>query len=233
MDGNSLPDASVYIVVLVERLTSSERRTSSQTLSLPEAEDTSRRMPIDFNLTVRAAREEISNPKDPRLTVRSSVSRCIFFSRCLGIYLQGTRVFTAMYILSTTYRPWKRHSPIFDMESFFWILVFVPLHQGSCRKTLSVEDEDLFELLCPEKARKGSFGDKHAKMSIICHINAGLIYEESLLYPMMGLLKPLAELVSRYYAQGYHNGGEYDASDETKAIDEYIEIVETYLRSRP
>ena len=96
--------------------------------------------------------------------------------------------------------------------------------------TLSVEDEDLFELLCPEKARKGSFGDKHAKMSIMYRINAGLIYEESLLYPMMSLVKPLAELVSRYYVQGYHNGGEYDTLEEMKAVNEYTETVERFLR---
>ena len=93
-----------------------------------------------------------------------------------------------------------------------------------------MRDENLFKLLCPKKARKESSEDMNAKMGIITHIE--FIYEGSLLYPMKSLLKSLAELVVRYFAQADRNGGEYDASDETKAIDEYIEIVETYLSSR-
>ena len=95
-----------------------------------------------------------------------------------------------------------------------------------------MRDGNLFNLLSPKQVHKESFEDKNAKLSIITHITAGLIYEESLLYPMMSLLKPLADLVLRYYAQGDRNDGEYDALEEIKGVNECAGTVERFLCSQ-
>ena len=232
--GNIICDGilpSYTYVNIVKGQTDLRRKVGSQTFSLQKTDFSSPGMLIDFNLAVKQTREENASPGNPELTVCASF-RALFLL-FMTVSLQGVRTFMAIYILGPTRKhKWKRHSPIFDMESFFWILMFVPLYQGSKKKVLSTrKDKDNYRRLCPKGIRRDISEDADAKVAILAEQSAGPKQPESVLYPMKDLLHPLASLALRYYNLADDNSGSFDPSEEEKVLDEYIAIVEKFLCS--
>ncbi|KAJ3552583.1 hypothetical protein NM688_g4078 [Phlebia brevispora] len=137
--------------------------------------------------------------------------------------LAGTRIFIASRLL---WNPDAQPSAIFDLESFLWVLLYVPLHQK--RKTLSNFDQICYSALVPRNPRT------YADDSLV---KKGLMYQlktdpqpeahESVLLLYWELLKKMAALALDYSAMAAITG--YDLDTEAAAIDKYIEVVESFL----
>lgn len=140
----------------------------------------------------------------------------------------------AMFILRIASNKWKRHSPIFDMESFFWTLVFVPLYRNWLRGSLSKKDETAFRDLCPKSFARPFSMDANAKLSLMLDIAKERVRKDSCLASYLPLLQPLAEIVGEYYDKALAEGsdgvyGVFQFSEEDMVVDKYVEAVEKFL----
>ncbi|TYJ52602.1 hypothetical protein B9479_006810, partial [Cryptococcus floricola] len=119
-------------------------------------------------------------------------------------FLTGTENFMASAIFTARDRITNgqefpsAHSPIFDLESFFWVLVYVPLYyhiQGGTSKTPDASTfSHLFE----------SFPASESKRSIFLVLQGdseNLYNEDCCLSPWMDLLRPLMVFLSEYHRQ--------------------------------
>ncbi|ODN78819.1 hypothetical protein, variant 1 [Cryptococcus amylolentus CBS 6039] len=89
------------------------------------------------------------------------------------------------------------HSPIFDLESFFWVLIYVPLYCDTQGDTPNTRDVSIFRSLF------GSFpASVGNRDSFLARKGSGYIDdEECCLAPLENLLTELMDLVDDYYKQ--------------------------------
>lgn len=117
-------------------------------------------------------------------------------------------------------------SAIFDMESFLWTLVFVPLYQN--RKTLVDWDARWYRALVSNVQPYQS----NAKARLLSDLLLkGTVRKNSVLKPYEELLRGMATLARQYYEETVPE--EFDSFDfvqEVDAIEKYILVVETFLR---
>ncbi|ODN78075.1 hypothetical protein L198_07994 [Cryptococcus wingfieldii CBS 7118] len=90
------------------------------------------------------------------------------------------------------------HSPIFDLESFFWALVYVPLHSDTQGGTSNTRDASIFRSLF------GSFPASESKRSAFLWSNGASenIYNaQCCLSPLKDLLRRLLDFLRDYHQQ--------------------------------
>ena len=136
----------------------------------------------------------------------------------------------AMYIIRRN-SEWTRHSPIFDVESLFWVLISVPLYQAYIEGTLGQYDAELYKNLCPDSASSFRF-EVPKKISLLLEISRGFSGRESFLTPYLPLLVQLQVLVDKYDDKAERAKGVFSPEEEDAAVDEYIKEVEVFLRGR-
>lgn len=142
-----------------------------------------------------------------------------------------TWAFMAMHKIRVQAKRWIRHSPIFDMESFFWVLVFVPIYQTCNGGSPTQDDSRNLHRMCPSTMHES---DADLKAALVYDILQGGL-EDSCLKGYEDLLLPLAGLVNKYYREARKlaaKGVVFDPATEDKVVDKYITVVQTYLRSK-
>ena len=136
----------------------------------------------------------------------------------------------AMYIIRRN-SEWTRHSPIFDVESLFWVLISVPLYQAYIEGTLGQYDAELYKNLCPDSASSFRF-EVPKKISLLLEISREFYGIESCLTPYLPLLVQLQLLVDKYDRKAAKTKGIFSPVEEDVAVDEYIKEVEDFLCGR-
>ena len=140
---------------------------------------------------------------------------------------KGTRLFIAVRLLKC---PDDTPSAVFDMESFFWTLVYVILHQNL---PLQLDwDAEIYRSLVPEGRTYAV--DSRVKSSILDDLkNKRAIRTKSVFKPYEELVAPLASLALDFYAMTKDEDfSGYTLEEETDVINESIKIVGDFLARR-
>ena len=187
---------------------------------------------IDFSLATKKLRANNVDENGPGLTVKRSI---YIISRELTSSFQGTRAFIAMFLLMQTDEGRHiLHSPVFDMESFFWVLLFAILHPN--RDELSNREKQVYKALVPPKYSDDYLTDVQAKFLALANLRPSDKTYKALphLEPYKDLIEDLAELVNRYFdlPQRPNRPGTpvYTLEEEQEAIHNYIDAFERFLR---
>ena len=135
------------------------------------------------------------------------------------------------------------HSPIFDMESFFWVLLYTILHRN--KNVLSEKERDIYKGILPERFNGSLYGDVCSK-TVIMHRWLEFLIDYNIDAPNLasyeGLIRSLAVLVNKYSKLAekrymasrrakFVTKGEFSREEEETAILEYINAFETFLYS--
>lgn len=142
-----------------------------------------------------------------------------------------------MFLLDVEPEEWKRHSPMFDMELFFWVLVFVPLYQGHKNGTFKTKHPTRY------RDNKTIFDDLFQRYGGNCHtmrlekeqflsttLGKGMYKMDNVdgcLMPYIELITDLGTQVLKHHDEALRRGV-WSPREEEQAVDKYIEIVEGY-----
>ena len=187
---------------------------------------------IDFSLATKKLRANNVDENGPGLTVKRSI---YIISHELTSSFQGTRAFIAMFLLKKANAGRQTlHSPVFDMESFFWVLLFAILHPN--RDELSKQERKVYRALVPSKCGDDYFTDVQAKAYALGKLALPSVKTYRALphlEPYKVLIWDLAKLVNYYF---YLPEGEdrpdtpiYTPEEEQEAIYKYIDAFERFL----
>lgn len=177
-----------------------------------------------MSLVMKLARSKDALQSNLGQTVIPDVTMVTPYDSDLLSSLKGTRIYMGAHLLrKTTAKP----SAIFDLESFFWILLFVPLYQH--RKRLGEWDKDKYLALVPESGHHQM--DSKLKAGLILELEETDTFpEDSVLLQYEELLVNMANLARRYFrATLQRNFDSYSLVEEADAIDKYILIVKIFL----
>ena len=139
-----------------------------------------------------------------------------------------------MYLLvRTDAQKQTLHSPVFDMESFFWALLFAILHP--IRDELPEVERTIYSGLVPEVCGGDYSNDVRAKQAVLLALVLRFT-DEALphLRPYKVLIQDLAKLVHDYYALAEKRSARsetplYTLEEEEEAISRYMDAFERFL----
>jgi hypothetical protein len=136
----------------------------------------------------------------------------------------------AVYVLEHLH---CRNSSIFDMESVFWILVYVPLNRTvSSNQEPSQSDRDILNCIVPEDTMRLST-DINGKKSIFRDLQKSFfLLSMSCLYPYKDLLLKLSGKVEAYYdeARVHANSETWFSNEyEDRVVKEYIDEMQKFF----
>jgi hypothetical protein len=136
----------------------------------------------------------------------------------------------AMYVLNHMDCP---NSPIFDMESVFWILLYVPLNRSVAFNPEACEDDrEMLGSLIPEDTmRLGSV--INSKMHILLSLlRPWLVDADSCLHPYKELLYALSRKVDAYYDLARQHRKKktwFGDKEEDRAVAGYIHEIQKFF----
>jgi hypothetical protein len=127
-----------------------------------------------------------------------------------------------------------RNSPVFDMESVFWILVYVPLSRTFALKPEACEDDrKILELLLPEDTMRLST-DVNSKKSILYSLQKSWFVDaDSCFHRYKELLYVLARKVAAYYGLAIQHRKQktwFKEGEEDSVVDEFINETQKFYR---
>jgi hypothetical protein len=146
-------------------------------------------------------------------------------------FSQETRIFMAIFSLEYLD---CRKSPVFDMESVFWILVYVLLSRTFALNPEACEDDrEMLELLLPEDTMRLS-ADVSRKSRILLSFQISRpIDADSCLFPYKDLLHALVQKVIAYYGLAIQHRKQktwFKEGEEDTVVDEFIDETQKFYR---
>lgn len=124
------------------------------------------------------------------------------------------------------------YSPVFDLESFFWVLLFSILYSGY--QSLEGEDLEAYRRLVPKNFSSDYDNDVVKKTVILIDFqNRFFDFDKAqILCPYESLICQLADLVWKYYVEVARPRSKISSEKEKAAVDEYIEAFEKFIKER-
>ena len=122
-------------------------------------------------------------------------------------------------------------SAVYDLESFFWTLLFTLLHHNS--STQGERDKVIWKRLVSTGGTQDYDTDGSVKIALLRELRRMSVnekYSGSVLLPYKDLIKGLADPLYQYIERGDDDGFKtYGEMEEVSAINNYITVFEKFV----